>query len=229
MPSQEVNLLLSIKPLLTLLVCTVFLLISAASVASQEAAYPLAGHVFYGAMAIADKDPDQGEDDVEILIFGADVQKSYGPGIIKYGFETGALFSIDSSVRHFIAASGSEGGKVAVSVDVNSFLIDYFAGGFVSFEPAKWLRLYVGAGPLIIWALWETEPEASADEAVTSQSDSGFGVGAYARGGVDILFTENVGLSAGARVNETTLSLGDGPGEVDVEGWQYYFGIALRF
>ena len=49
-------------------------------------------------------------------------------GTFQYGFETGALFSIDSDVRNFAASSGSGGGTVAVSVDVNSFLIDYFDG-----------------------------------------------------------------------------------------------------
>jgi hypothetical protein len=61
---------------------------------------------------------------------------------------------------------------VTVSVDVNSILIDYFAGGFLSFEPAQWLRLNVGAGPLIIWSKWDSEPEASINEEVTSQYGS---------------------------------------------------------
>ncbi len=86
-----------------------------------------------------------------------------------------ALFSIDSDVRHFSASSGSGGGEVAVSVEVNSFLIDYFAGGFLAVEPARWLRLNVDAGPLLIWSQWETEQESSTPDDVDHQSDSGFG------------------------------------------------------
>ena len=204
-------------------------LLSVANVLAQEAEAPLTGHVFYGKMNIAIDDPDLEEDDFGIHIFGVDAQKPLGGGIFKYGFETGALFSIDSDVRNFAASSGSSGGKVAISVDVNSFLIDYFVGGYLSFEPAKWLRLNVGAGPLLIWSQWETEPDASTSDEVTYQSDSGLGVGVYARAGVDFFFTEKIGLNVGARINETTLSLNNTPCEVDVEGWQYYCGIAVHF
>lgn len=214
---------------LALFTSATFCLLSATQALSQELEKPLIGHVFYGLMTISNNTPETEEEDFEILVFGADAQKSLGGEMLKYGFETGALFSIDSSVRHLSASSGSEGGKVAVSVDVNSLLIDYFAGGFLSIEPVHWLRLFVGAGPLLIWSLWDSEPEESSSDEFTSQSDSGFGVGVYARAGIDLFFTKKIGITAGARVNETTLCLGDAPYEIDVEGWQYYAGMALRF
>ncbi|MGA6926139.1 MAG: hypothetical protein WBY88_10695, partial [Desulfosarcina sp.] len=118
--------------------------LSAGTASAQEQKVPLSGHVYYGQMTIASDDPNLGEGDFDIAMFGVDAQKPLGGGIFKYGFETGALFSIDSDVRRFGASSGSGGGTVAISVDVNSILIDYFAGGFLSFEPATWLRLHVG-------------------------------------------------------------------------------------
>jgi len=216
-----------IKQLITLIIAFCFL--SVGNVFSQEAKEPLTGHVFYGKMNIPNNDPDLGEDDFDINIFGADAQKPMGGGTFKYGFETGFLFSIDSDVRNFSASSGSGGGKVAVSVDVNSILIDYFAGGYLSLEPAKWFRLSVGAGPLLIWSKWETEHEASIPEDVSYQSESGLGVGVYARAGLDLFFTETIGLNIGVRINETTLSVENTTGEVDVEGWQYYVGMAFHF
>lgn len=185
-----------------LIICVAFYLLIADNGFSQEAKNPLTGHVFYGRMDISNNDPDIKEGDFDIDIFGIDAQKPLGGGTFKYGFETGALFSIDSDVRHFSASSGSGGGKVAVSVDVNSILIDYFAGGFLSFEPTKWFRLNVGAGPLLIWSRWETEPEASITEDVTcqSESESGLGVGVYARAGLDLFFTKTIGLNIGARI-----------------------------
>ena len=214
-----------------MIICTAFYLLSVETVLSQEAKEPFTGHVFYGKMNISNNDPDIGEGDFDINIFGADAQKPLGGGSFKYGFETGVLFSIDSDVRNFSASSGSGGGKVAVSVDVNSILIDYFAGEYLSFEPAKWLRLNVGADPLLIWSQWETEPEASISEEVIdqSESESGLGVGVYARVGLDLFFTETIGLNIGARINETTLSLKNTTGEVDIEGWQYYAGMAVHF
>ena len=225
----RIRLYMKTKQLVTLIICTAFCLLSVENGFSQEAKTPLFGHVFYGMMNIANNDPDVAEGDFDMPIFGVDAQKSLGGKIFTYGFETGALFSIDSDIRHFSASSGSGGGKAAVSVELNSFLIDYFAGGYLSFEPAKWLRLSVGAGPLLIWSQWETDPEASTADDAADQSDSGFGVGVYARAGLDLFVTETVGLTLGARINETTLRLQYATVEVEVEGWQYYCGLAFHF
>jgi hypothetical protein len=217
------------RPWITLIICTAFCLLSADNVLSQETKELLTGHVFYGKMIIPNNDPDLEGGDYEVSIFGVDVQKPIGGRTFRYGIETGALLSLDSDVRRFRASSGSGGGKVAVSVDVNSFLIDYFFGAYLGFEPSKWLQLSVGAGPLLIWGKRETEPEASAPEEITSESESGFGAGLYARAGIDIYLTENFGLNVGVRINETTLSFEDTAGKVDIEGWQYYFGMAFHF
>jgi hypothetical protein len=218
-----------INPILWLVFCTALCLLPAANGFSEANEKPLAGHVVYGAMTLSNDHADAADDDYGILVFGADAQKVLAGKRMTAGFEVGALFSIDSDIRQVKASSGDEGGKVAVSVDVNSLMIDYFMGGFLSIEPVSWFRLYVGAGPLLIWSRWETETEASNTEAADTASDSGFGVGGYARAGADLFFTPKMGLSIGARINETTLSLDDKQGQVDVEGWQYYFGISAHF
>ncbi len=218
-----------IKQWITLIICIVICLVSVDNVLSQEAKELSTGHAFFGKMIIPNNDPDLEGGDYDIRILGADVQKPFGGETFKYGIETGALFSMDSDVRSFSASSGSGGGQVTVSVDVNSILFDYFFGGYLSFEPTKWLRLNLGAGPLLIYGMRETEPEASAPEDITSESESGFGAGLYARAGIDIFLTEKFGLNVGARISESTLSFEDTAGKVDVEGWQYYFGIAFHF
>jgi hypothetical protein len=189
----------------------------------------MVGHAFYGKMNIANEDTDIGGGDFVISVFGADGQKPLGGDAFKYGWETGAFFSIDSDSRTVAASGGSGGGTVLVAVDVNSIMIDYFLGGYVSIEPNKHFRLYAGAGPLIIWASRETEPEGSAPDYVNSASESEIGAGFYARTGFDIFFNDQFGIFAGARINETTLSFEDDAGKVDIEGYQYYGGIAFRF
>ena len=220
---------MKIKQWITLIIFIVICLLSVDNVLSQEANELLTGHAFYGNMIIPNDDPDLKGDDHDVRFLGADAQKPFGGGTFKYGIETGALFRLDSDVRRFSASSGGGGGQVTVSVDVNSLLFDFFFGGYLSFEPTKWLRLNMGAGPLLIYGMRETEPEASAPEDITSESESGFGAGLYARAGIDILLTEKIGISVGARISESTLSFEDTAGKVDVEGWQYYFGIAFHF
>ena len=196
---------------------------------AQDASNDLVGHVYYGKMILRNDDPAVAGGDYEIDIFGLDVQKALQSGTITYGYETGGLLSIDSEVRRFRASSGEEGGTVELEVDINSILVDYFFGGYVGIAPARWFRLFAGAGPLITWASRETDLEATDEAPASSDSESGWGLGLYLRAGADLLFTDTFGIHAGARVTETTLSFEDTSGDVDLEGWQYYIGMAFRF
>jgi len=214
---------------IVLIICTVMCLVPVGKVLSQETIEPVTGHVFYGKMIIPNNNSDIKGNDFDIKIFGVDAQGPSNEGPLKYGIETGAVFSVDSNVRRFRASSGSDGGTAAVSVDVDSFMMDYFFGGYLGLEPLKWLRLYVGSGPLIIWGIWKTKPKESDSEAFSSDSEIKFGAGLYARAGIDIFFSKQFGLNTGARVNKTTLNYENKAGNVDIEGLQYYFGIAFRF
>jgi hypothetical protein len=121
------------------------------------------------------------------------------------------------------------GGTIAISVDINQFLFDYFFGGYVSLQPVKWFRLYVGAGPLLIYGSWETDEKDPTTSQVETKSESGFSAGVYGRGGIDIIISENFILGAGIRGTKTGLSFNDTVGNVDVEGWQYFGVISFRF
>jgi hypothetical protein len=220
-----------LTPYLVLIIFTGMCLLPIGEVLSQEAIEiePLTGHAFYGKMIIPNNNSDIEGNDFDISIFGADAQSPFGGGLLKYGIETGAIFSFDSNEQRFRASSGSNGGTIAVSAEVESFMMDYFFGGYLGLEPSKWFRLYVGAGPLLIWGIQKTEPDKSDSEDVTSNSEIEFGAGLYARAGIDIFLSEQFGLNIGARINETTLTFEDTAGNVDIEGLQYYFGIAFRF
>ena len=220
---------LSINLGIILIICTGMCLVPMGKVLSQEAIEPTTGHAFYGKMTISYNNSDIEGKDFDTSIFGADAQGPFGGGLLKYGIETGAIFSVDSDVQHFRASSGSNGGTAAVAVEVDSFIMDYFFGGYFGLEPSKWLRLYVGAGPLLIWGIQSTEPKDSDSDELSSNSEIKFGVGLYARAGIDIFLSEQFGLNIGTRINETTLSFEDTTGNVDIEGLQYYFGVAFRF
>ena len=215
---------------ITSLIFTTLFLLSTNGALAQGLDKSLTSHAFYGQMVIPNNDPNLEGGDFDINIFGLDVQKSYTNKSFDYGLEGGGLLSLDSSLRSFRVSSGSGGGSTAVSIDIKSFLIDAFFGGYVGYRPAKWLRLWAGAGPLIIWASRESEPvEATPVDENTSTSESEFGAGVYGRVGIDFFFTDNVGLNLGARITETTLRFENQVGRVDVEGYQYYIGLAFRY
>ena len=214
------------KQWVILMVGTILLVISGSPAFSSEVEDMMVGHAFYGKMNIENNTSDVGGGDFVLSVFGVDGQKPLGGDKFRYGWETGIILSIDSDSRSWAASSG---GTVVVAVDVNSIMIDYFMGGYLGFEPNEHFRLYVGAGPLIIWGQRETEPEESAPDYIKSGSESDIGAGLYARAGLDIFITEQFGVFAGARINETTLSFEDSTDKVDIEGYQYYGGISFRF
>ena len=217
------------KRWMVLIFCTVISLLLANTAFPQDLKENIAGHAFLGYMNVPTTDPNIDSSSYDISIFGADAQKAFGGDIFKYGVETGAVFSWDSYVQYFRASSGPNGGTVSVSVVVDSFVMDYFFGGYIGFEPIKWLRLSAGAGPLLTWGMRQSEPEESSSDEITANSVVEFGAGVYARAGVDIFFSETFGIIAGARRTQTTLSFEDTAGQTDIEGWQYYVGLAFRF
>jgi len=135
-----------IKNIVVLIVCTGIILLAAVPGFSDEASQKTYGHAFLGKMIIPETASELEEDTQEITIFGAEAQRPYTSGMFELGMETGAVFSWDSSLRYFKASSGQGGGTVAISVTVDSFMMDYFFGGFVGLQPFEWLRFGVGAG-----------------------------------------------------------------------------------
>jgi len=217
-----------IKKIMILIVCTGILLLSSGTVLSDEPSQKTYGHAFLGQMIIPETASELEDDTQEITIFGAEAQRPYASGIFELGIEAGAIFSWDSSLRYFKASSGEGGGTVAIGVTVDSFMMDYFLGGFADLQPFEWLRFGVGAGPLIIWGMRTIEPEVTAAEDTTAESVVEFGGGLYARAFIDIYISKIFGLYAGARRAETTLSFEDATGTLDIEGWQYYVGLSFR-
>ena len=218
----------SIKTVSALIVCSGILLLSAGPCLSDEAHEKTYGHAVLGQMIISETASELEEDTQSMTIFGAEAQRSYTNGIFELGMETGAVFSWDSSLRYFKASSGANGGTVAVAVTVDSFMMDYFLGGFVGLKPFEWLRFGVGAGPLLIWGTREIEPEDPAAGETTADSVAEFGGGLYARAFIDIYISRIFGVYAGARRAETTLSFEDATGTLDIDGWQYYVGLSFR-
>lgn len=197
---------------------------------ADEYRSPWSGHFFYGQMNVDNDSSGVDGEDYTSKLLGMDAQLALGPrGPFQYGVEFGVLASWESDTRVYSASAGGGGGTVTVSMDVNSYLIDCFAGGYIALEPMKWLRIHAGAGPLVIWGKWETEPNEPAPEPFYSESETKVGVGLYARTGLDIFFTDRLGVHAGIRVNTTTLTLENASEEVDIKGWQYYFGMAYHF
>lgn len=209
----------------------IILLISAAGAPgtyAEEVEHPMILQFMLGEMVISNDDPRVSEGDYNVTLVGVAVQKPFFGEKSQVGIETGGLFNWKSETRAF-AASGGSGGTVAVSTDIDQFIFDYFFGGYVSLQPIKWLRLYAGVGPLLIYGSRETEEKDPATSLIETKSDSGFSAGGYGRAGIDIIIADQFIIGAGARGIQTGLSLDATTGKMDVEGWQYFGVVSFCF
>ena len=210
-------------------VCLFAFALSPTASAAEETNRPLTLQLMVGQMVIANDDPQVSGGDYDITLIGAAAQQPFYGKLAQAGIETGLLLNWKSETRAFAASGGGGGGALAISVDINQFLFDYFFGGYVSLQPIKWFRLYIGAGPLLIYGSRETDETDPVTLQTEKKTESGLSAGVYGRGGIDILFTENFMLGVGARATRTGLTFDDTAGKLDVEGWQYFGVISFRF
>jgi len=219
----------SFRRILVLLLFSVF--ISAPGTVPLAAAMDdrMVVQVTYGLMVIPNDDSQKSGEDYDISLVGAAAQKPFGGDLFKYGIETGAYFNWQSEIRYFGASSGSGGGTAVVSMDIESFIFDYFGGGYVSVRPVKWIRFYAGGGPLLIYGYRATEEDNPDVEGVMTGSESDLSVGVYGRTGIDLVFADKVLLGCGIRGTVTGLSFEDNTGKLNVEGLQYYAGGSFYF
>lgn len=204
-------------------------LAASSSAQPREPIEPAYVHVMYGYAALKNDDPGVPGDDYDLNLFGLSGQLPYGGARVQYGLEYGVLLSLQSDTRSVVVTGGGGGGSIKVSVDIDALLLDGFFGGFVSARPLKWLRLYLGAGPLLIYGERTSEPAEPAPEPYTSTKESDLGAGLYARAGVDIIFTDRFAIGASLRGTQTSLSFKEGGGKVDMEGWQYLIAMSYRY
>jgi hypothetical protein len=196
---------------------------------AEDAARPLKLQLMAGQMVIANDDPQVSGGDYDITLVGVAAQKPFWGKWAQAGIEMGALFNWKTETRSYFVSGGGGGGTAAISADITQFLFDYFFGGYASLEPVKWLRLYAGAGPLLIIGSRTTEETDPATSETEEKSESDFSAGVYGRGGIDIIFSKNFMLGAGARYTQTGLSFSGPAGKLDVKGWQYFGIITFRF
>ena len=127
-------------------------------------------------------------------------------------------FSWESGATAF--ASG--GGGAVLAVDVDMLVFDLYGGPFASVFLGEKLRAYVAAGPLLNWVRYDQEGSA------LDADGDGFGVGYYARTGLELALPGSM-LGVGVRWSDSTTDLDGGLGELELEGFQVAFTVSRYF
>lgn len=157
-----------------------------------------------------------GDEDLFVPTIGGGFQWKYSGEAVEWGFE--GLLSVGGRGSINAVAADSD---TLVEVDVDLVLFDAFGGPFVNVWPTEDLRLYVGAGPLAQYADFRQESEFAEFEA----EGSGFGLGWYARVGVELLVSGGTSVGIAARYAESDVDLDGGLGDLELEGIQYLLTV----
>ncbi len=188
---------------------------------------PLRCQVMGMHMAIEDDDADLDNDDYKFSIFGAAGQRAIHKDPFEYGLEVGLLFSIDNDRRYTSVSSGSDGGTVHVRFENKMLLIDYFGGGYVGYSFSKYLRLYAGAGPLIVYGRREYDPDENEYDD-DSEVESKLSLGLYGRTGIEFSITDNFMIGGGIRALTSGLEFNESNSKIKYEGIQYVFNLTFK-
>ncbi len=150
-----------------------------------------------------------GEELAQTPVIGGGAQWKLAGERIDLGVEGMLSFSWRSDAT----AIAVGGGGAAVAVDVDLFVFELYGGPFASMFLGDNLRLYGSAGPLMQWASYEEE------SVFDDGSSSGFGLGWYARTGIEFMVGTGSMLGFGVRWSDSQVDLGS-DGDLDLEGFQ---------
>ena len=142
---------------------------------------------------------------------GMTFQHPFGGESTQFGIDGSFLFgwrSDDTKVR-------AGNGQVAISIDSSLWLADLSVGAYVTHTFSDRWRLYVAAGPAIVFGDYsedtDEENEQSGDHTKATNSESEFGIGAYVRGGFDYLFAPNAYVGVCVRGLKTNIEFDSAP------------------
>lgn len=176
-------------------------------------------------------------DDIPYL--GGTAQVALHDGVFGYGWEGGAFLSwINDEVR-YAAGSGSQGGYAAISIDNAFWSIETSIGLWASVRPIDRVRLYIGAGPLLIFGRADSDgpdddqqPQPTPNAVVVTNGDthdSDWSPGGYARAGIEVRITDRTWFGVNVRHMKTDLDLEDSIGRFDIDGNLYLLSVTNRF
>lgn len=174
-----------------------------------------------------DPDSSTANDLSSMPFLGFGGQYAFAEGNTHFGLDGTILLgwrSRDSSV-----SAGN--GQARVELDTDLWLIDLAMGVYAQTIFGDHWRVYVAAGPLMLFGEYseeadEDDPEVTTtEESEHSSSDSGFGIGGYARAGLEYRLANNAFMGLCVRGVATNLEFDgalDDSGLSGVQGFLTY-------
>lgn len=152
-----------------------------------------------------------------------------GEGRFQLGLEASFLlgFRLDTVNAASIGGSG-----LYVSISTSMWMFDLAGGPYANLflDKKKRVRLYGGVGPLMTYVDYRSErKETDTDEEVYDTNESVFGIGVYARAGVEFRIYEYGMLGVGARGTWSNVDFSDVGGNSELVGGAAFVSFTAGF
>ncbi len=171
--------------------------------------------------------------------FGGGAQIILQSGRFGYGWETGGFISWKNDNFAYSAQSGPGGATLTVDFDNEFWAFETFMGMYAEIKPLESIRLYLGAGPLILfgWADRDDRNEhPSTPETLGSiiviegnNSDTDISAGYYVRFGTEMRVYKNFWAGLNVRYMDAELDLSQSLGHFKIDGSLFLLSISRQF
>lgn len=161
-------------------------------------------------------------------------QQFFNRGSTRIGVEAGALFGWRSRDTTIVAGSN----QAVVRIDTSFWLIDLSAGVCLDQMMGSRWRLYLAAGPAMVFGEYEEDDDVSDEEGdgdpgeetgFRGESESGFGIGGYARAGLEYEFAPQSLIGISVRGLATDLDFDNAVDHSGVRGVQGLLTFTRNF
>jgi hypothetical protein len=148
---------------------------------------------------------------------------------LQFGLEASFLLGFRFDKINYLYAGG---GGLYVSLSTSMWMFDLSGGGYASLflDGGKKVRIYVGGGPLMAFADYRAEQDYEDSSLATeTTTETAFGVGLYARAGIEFRIHYRGMLGIGVRSNWSNVDFTDVGGSSDLAGFAGFVTYTAGF
>lgn len=147
---------------------------------------------------------------------------------LQCGLESAFLLGFQIDKINYLYAGG---GGLHVSLSTSMWMFDLSGGAYANLylDTDRNVRLYAGGGPLMMFASYRTDKEFSDSSDDEVSTESAFGLGVYARTGIEFRIQDAGMLGFGARGTWSDVDFSDVGGRSDLEGIAFFATFTAGF
>jgi len=161
--------------------------------------------------------------DLSLPILGGVFQQALRGDRLQFGVEGGFTFGFKGDRATVILPN-----SVVIVADNDVLLADLFGGLYINRYIGRNLRLYGGVGPLLQYGRIDLEYIDQFNE-LQGIKESGWGVGLYARAGLEVNLAPGTYVGVGVRWIDSHVNMSGPLDDLDYEAVQYMLTVSKSY